>query len=157
MNPVFLVLIGFGLGIAVWFPYRHVLNRLVKKKRETTSILKELSMTEKEHLQYMDPSRDWGYKHNPSTTANTWVGDNYTKTSYDQLSKAYADMMQKWTTATQAHQATQAVLSQTYQVRPGTFSPSGVVSTTTGAQYCTHCNGLVGSESHSCERGTDAR
>lgn len=89
MELAIAVAVGLVVGIGIWFPYKHVLNMALKKKREATSILLELSLSEQEHMeqtQNAPPSYKW-QKHGwqqiqqvqPTIAPNTiWSGNNYT-------------------------------------------------------------------------------
>lgn len=67
---------GFLVGMGTWFPFKFFLNKAVSKKRQTTALLKELSLTEQEHMEQPQqnpsaysfrPQTGYGY----GTTTNT--------------------------------------------------------------------------------------
>jgi len=70
-----LALGGFVLGLSVWFPFKHMLERLTKKKREATAMLRELAMSEQEHMQWTNP-RTWAS--GTSSTTNQYTYTPYT-------------------------------------------------------------------------------
>jgi hypothetical protein len=75
---------GLLVGIGIWFPYKAVLNHLVNKKREATSMLMELGMSEQEHSQSEQmqwirqpipvwPGTGTGVTQGTWTTPKTWT------------------------------------------------------------------------------------
>lgn len=123
--------IGLLVGIGLWFPYKHVLNRLVAKKRETSAILGELAMSEIEHQQNQQLMKQ---QQLAQDNAN-W------DTSYT-----------KWATGSTGPYPQYA----SAQVGPGNSSPSFSSSTNLGVQYCTQCKILVEKGFGSCPHGIGA-
>jgi len=73
--------VGLVVGISLWFPYKSILDKLVKKKREASSLLKELGMSEHEHMQWMNPQYDFSRTNiGPGTvtsgTTSNWTAPN---------------------------------------------------------------------------------
>jgi hypothetical protein len=66
---------GLLVGIGIWFPYKAVLNHLVTKKREATSMLMELGMSEQEHAQSEQMQWNMPPRWKPATgvTQGTWT------------------------------------------------------------------------------------
>lgn len=148
MEIVIATAVGVFIGVSIWFPYKHVLNRLVAKKRETSAILNELSQSEQEHAAEMRYAQGQRTYRTTTTTGNTWTNPkSWTSTS------GVNDLNVFYNTAVTTPSAAQFGNAQ---AGTGTTSPASVSSTSLNALYCTRCNSLVGSGPHSCESGTDA-
>lgn len=145
--------IGILFGVSLWFPYKHILNKLVQKKRETSAILNELSQSEREHadaMQYADVKQAMRYATMGNTTTTTNVGSWQPSKHWSSTASGVNMIDQYYNNLIASGQFGNA------QAVTGTTSPASVSSTNLDARYCTQCKLMVESESHSCQHGTSA-
>lgn len=142
METVWAVIGGFVAGVSLWFPYKHVLNKMVQKKRETSAILQELGMSEKQHAEYPQ-------QYNTTTWTDNTGGN-----------MPYATRMPvrkyTWNEKPLSLKTWEALQSSYGSAQTGTSATSTTASTDLDCSFCTGCNALVGQEFGSCSHGTDA-